>query len=80
MCEVQINIVLFYESAHTKVKSSRVLSVLPLNVVTKHDQAKNGGCEQLSNIFLKMHWNILKVVQFIAVANINCIHINKGEI
>ncbi len=25
-------------------------------------------------------WNILKVFQFIAVANNNCIHVNKGEI
>ncbi len=27
-----------------------------------------------------MLWNILKVFPFIAVANNNCIHFNKGEI
>ncbi len=27
-----------------------------------------------------MFWNIFKVFQFIAVANNNCIHVNKGEI
>ncbi len=36
--------------------------------------------EELSKIVLKILQNILKVVQFIAVANNNRIHVKKGEI
>ncbi len=35
---------------------------------------------QLLKIVLKEYWNLLKVVEFIAIANNNCIQVNRSEI
>ncbi len=41
--------------------------------------ACGGKHDSSYKIILKMLWNILKVVQFVAAAN-NCIHVNNSEI
>ncbi len=71
---------LFYGFAHRKVNKSSDFYVLRHCVMWQTKLTELIWTEQLSKIFLKMLWNILKVVQFIAVANNNCIHVNKGEI
>ncbi len=84
MCEELITIVLFYESAHRKViKSSDFWVLRPCvwwQTQVKLTDLRAFWTGQLSKFVIKMLWNKLKVIQFIAVANTNYIYINKGEI
>ncbi len=79
MCEELINIVLFYGSAHRKVNKGCDFLVF-LQWMMWQTRLKLTELNTATKIVLNIFWNILKVVQCIAVANNNCIHVNKGEI